>query len=105
MPEAHSIVATTTHMLVDRAKEQLHAAWLQPGSRAMDRQADQIVDELVESLSALLDFRLAQICGVPQEGAPVLDQVQQVMAALVPLTADRAAKATTQRSPLPRSAG
>jgi hypothetical protein len=88
MPERNSLVATATHLLVEQAKAQLHAAWLQPGSRSMDRMADRIIDELVESLSTVLDFRLAQICGVPSEGAPVFEQVQQVMSGLLPLTAD-----------------
>lgn len=90
MPAGNSIVATSTELLADRAKQLIHAAWLQPGSRSMARMADSIVDELVQALTALHDYRLAQICGVPPEGAPLLDQVQQVLSSLLPLGADRA---------------
>jgi hypothetical protein len=98
MPATNSIVATTTELLVERAKLQLHAAWLQPGSRSMDRMADTIVDDLVQSLTALHDFRLAQICGVPPEGAPLIDQVQQVLTSLLPCGSDQYSKPSAPAS-------
>jgi hypothetical protein len=98
MPAANSIVATTTELLVDRAKQRLHAAWLQPGRRSMDRLAETIVDELAQSLAALHDFRLAQVCGVPPEGAPLLDQVQQIFTSLLPLGPGAGTAPTAQYS-------
>ncbi len=92
MSERNSILATATALLAEQAKERLHQAWLQPGSRSMDRLADGIIDQLVQSLVVLHDFRLAQFCGLPPDGAPLLDQVDQLLDMLRPSAATNAAR-------------